>query len=278
MKKRKRMSHVFRTKALAFTLIELLVVIAIIGILAAMLLPALSKAKNKAKRVNCVAALKQWGLAQVVYAADYRDGIPRDGMGANGTYPGNVVNGVQTGHPTDPNAWFNLLPENVAEKTLLSYFNAPGGNPRAKMPFPGGKGKIWHCPSAIMEDAAYSILNGGGANGFFSYAFNIDLKQGGFTYPNMPKVSKLRFPTSTVLMFDVAFNPALEVVNSSPQFNSVNPANRYRSIATRHDGGTVMTFIDGHAKYFKIFSVTNNPTSEPEPPNPDIMWNWTLYQ
>ncbi len=66
-----------------FTLIELMVVIAIIGILAAMLMPALSKAKDKARRIQCVNHLHQLGMSLIMYADDSEDECPPRASGTS---------------------------------------------------------------------------------------------------------------------------------------------------------------------------------------------------
>jgi prepilin-type N-terminal cleavage/methylation domain-containing protein/prepilin-type processing-associated H-X9-DG protein len=87
---------------MGFTLIELLVVIAIIAILAAMLLPALSKAKQKAQALSCMNQLKQLTIGWVMYATDNSGKLVPNG----GDYGGV---GVSPTGPTDPN-WPKILP------------------------------------------------------------------------------------------------------------------------------------------------------------------------
>ena len=256
-------------------------VIAIIAILAAMLLPALAKAKEKAKQTSCLSSQRQWSLGIQMYIGDSTDRIPRDGMDNAGTYPG--ANGAET----DMNAWFNLLPTYLGEKNFKDYFTGITGNPATDMtiiPFPNDKGKIWECASAGMTvGTVQNVLAGKGAHGFFSCQMNIDLKtdpnKAGFTtrmaYPSMPKVTTFKHPTATVFLFDAVFDPLTEVVNSSPQYNSANPANRQNSFASRHSKGGIINFFDGHAQHFKTSYIQSNPSSggHSEPLLPDVIWD-----
>ena len=113
---------------------------------------------------------------------------------------------------------------------------------------------------------------------------NIDLKRDkpGYAnsdapaYPAMPKISKVVKPTDTVFLFDCVFSPTMEVVNGSPQFNSVNPANRWRNFASRHKKGGMIVFIDGHSGYWKTEVVQAGGTmsgAAAELPGAPLIWN-----
>jgi prepilin-type N-terminal cleavage/methylation domain-containing protein/prepilin-type processing-associated H-X9-DG protein len=273
----------------AFTLIELLVVIAIIAILAALLLPALAKAKEKAQSIRCLSSLRQWGVALHVNAADANDLIPRDGTDSGGQY--GVDTGATTGpgSPMDQYAWFNVLPGLVGDKPLSDYYQSATLPYTASMPFPNGKGPIWECPSARTSSGDNFMK--GGKFGFFSYTMNIDLKLNrsivngvvgnSYSYPNMPKVAGIRYPSSTVMMTECLFSPSLETGTvSDPNRNGIFPCSRWSRFPKRHSyqgGGGNLMFIDGHAQAYSWKYIFNpSPTDSNgrlELLNPDVYWN-----
>jgi len=145
-----------RTARAAFTLMELLVVVSIIAILAALLLPALSNAKEKGKRTRCVSNLRQFGISWTLYANDHNQTI-METMESSGAYR----------HPAV------VTMKNVPGRTFFS-LEGYGGYIPGVNPTPTGAdvGGIWWCPSPpapIPSDVAAVIRDWGWFNATYSF-------------------------------------------------------------------------------------------------------------
>jgi len=230
----------------AFTLIELLVVIAIIAILAGMLLPALSRAKEKAKSVQCMSNSRQITMAMLLYADDHQDTIvPLETLG---TAPPDAF------IPNEPTTWWPDL--------LRKYFPAKCGV---------------NCPSARGTNQTGLFQRSGGGTtigrGWFGIGMNhIELSYSGYWAEPARlfslKLHMVRRPAFTVIFADAGRianptepdpdrwreTPGVQLLYfltpNHPHFQLDNP---YR-VLNRHLGRCISTCVDGHSESLKASS------------------------
>jgi prepilin-type N-terminal cleavage/methylation domain-containing protein/prepilin-type processing-associated H-X9-DG protein len=274
-----------------FTPVELLIVIAIIAILAAMLLPALSKAKQKAQAIYCLNSGKQILVAAHTYAGDNHDWLPPNG--------GSTAGGDGDADDNVPASFLWISGDmRTSDATNLALLLDPKNAKIA--PYTGNQPGIYKCPSdkstwtvgpsgpIYPRVRSYSMnaavgtkttviaaVDGGWLNGLNS-------NQHDKPYNTYGRTTDMNNPSPSSLWV-IAHEDATSIAGPSFAVSMTRPASFISWPATLHNFGGMFAFGDGHAELHKwtdgrtrlnpaTFNLNVGPGVQQVPDNQDLVW------
>ncbi len=261
-KVRFRFEHVKETKVdsrAAFTLIELVVVLGVIGVLAGLLLPAVSAARGRARTAACASNLRQFALALPLYAQDHADRLPPDADGRAEALGARWVEG-----------WLGLPGPDCTNTLYLRQ--------SLLAPYLGGAVGLWQCPASrgpvVLGTSRLPRVRTVSLNGFLGSPVD---SPAATTYRKLGEI--IRPGPAQMLSF---VDERVETINDGSfalqwAFDALRPEGWVLrdKPGVRHRGGANLAFADGHVarRRWQDARTRAPPRDDARMPgNPDILW------